>query len=42
MGKYLFLFLLLGVGVETAKADKILLENGDLIKGKGSSIKIRR
>jgi putative salt-induced outer membrane protein YdiY len=38
MKKYLILFLLLGAGVETAKADKILLENGDLIKGKVESV----
>ena len=32
MRKYLFLLILMATGVETATADKILLENGDLIK----------
>jgi len=39
MRKYLFLLILMATGVETATADKILLENGDLIKGKVESVK---
>ena len=38
MKKYLILLFLVVAGVETANADRLLLENGDLIKGKVESV----